>query len=409
MSRTTISALAEAGPPSIEDFAPEDPFAPGDPSSCKPTGITPGGPPVPRGVRVRRRRQAARLWLPALATFVATLAVGDFNSEAAMRAGVLGVVVISAAKMLSGFPYPTRLIPALAGRPRSAARSAPRSTACVALEIAGASGFAFAIVAPGLLAGAAAAVAVEAIGDMALAARPLRIAVLGGPEFVPAIRRELAAIGGRHEFEVVGWLNVGQRDPDDEDTKAEALRRVRTAITEHEIDLLVRGPGSAAFRSGSNAYELIAAGCLDLPVRMIEGNQLYERTFGHVPIGKIDSAWFLFLMHPSFRASSRISKRAMDIARRPARIGDRRAARRRSERSRSRSVIAGPSSTASTGSVSAAASSRSSSCARWRSDRRPREPAGRPPPTTGSRRSAGSCGDSTSTSCRSWSTCSGAR
>ena len=154
MSRTTTSALAEADPASIEDLAPEDPFAPGDPSSCKTTGITPGGPPVPRGVRVRRLRQAARLWLPALATFVATLAVGDFNSEAAMRAGVLGVVVISAAKMLSGFPYPTRLIPAsrvvLALLPIGAA-----VTACVALEIAGASGFAFAIVAPGLLAGAA--------------------------------------------------------------------------------------------------------------------------------------------------------------------------------------------------------------------------------------------------------------
>ena len=38
---------------------------------------------------------------------------------------------------------------------------------------------------------------------------------------------------------------------------------------------------------------------------MIDGNQLYEQLFGHVPIGTIDSAWFLFLMHPSFQASSK--------------------------------------------------------------------------------------------------------
>ncbi len=46
---------------------------------------------------------------------------------------------------------------------------------------------------------------------------------------------------------------------------------------------------------------------------MIDGNQLAEQVFGHVPIGTIDSAWFLFLMHPSFRAGSQLSKRAVDL------------------------------------------------------------------------------------------------
>ncbi len=50
------------------------------------------------------------------------------------------------------------------------------------------------------------------------------------------------------------------------------------------------------------------------PVRMIDGNQLYEHVFGHVPIGTIDSAWFLFLMHPRFHASSKWTKRAFDLA-----------------------------------------------------------------------------------------------
>ena len=77
-----------------------------------------------------------------------------------------------------------------------------------------------------------------------------------GADFVPAIRRELEAIGGRREVEVVGWLNLGARyTPDDESAKAETLGRVRAAITAHDIDLLVRGPGSGASRSGRDVTQ----------------------------------------------------------------------------------------------------------------------------------------------------------
>jgi lipopolysaccharide/colanic/teichoic acid biosynthesis glycosyltransferase len=108
---------------------------------------------------------------------------------------------------------------------------------------------------------------------------------------------------------MIGWLNLGSRHASQEET----LGRVRATVTEHEIDILVRGPGSGSSRSGRDVYDTIAAGCLDLPVRMIDGNQLYEQIFGHVPIGTIDSAWFLFLMHPSFRGGSAASKRAVDL------------------------------------------------------------------------------------------------
>jgi len=48
-------------------------------------------------------------------------------------------------------------------------------------------------------------------------------------------------------------------------------------------------------------------------VRLIDANQLYEETLGHVPVGTIDAAWYRYIMHPRFRASSPLSKRAFDI------------------------------------------------------------------------------------------------
>ena len=52
---------------------------------------------------------------------------------------------------------------------------------------------------------------------------------------------------------------------------------------------------------------------MDLPVRLIAANQLYEEVLGHVPVGMIDAAWYRYIMHPRFRASGRISKRAFDL------------------------------------------------------------------------------------------------
>ena len=61
-------------------------------------------------------------------------------------------------------------------------------------------------------------------------------------------------------------------------------------------------------------YALIADSCLDLPVRMIEANQLYEELLGHVPLGTTDSAWFRYIMHPRFRPTSPLWKRCFDLA-----------------------------------------------------------------------------------------------
>ncbi len=222
-------------------------------------------------------------------------------------------VILFVSRLLRDFPYPLRLLPAS----RIAIALLPLITGALALA-----GLKLAqddeILVGGLLLStgfaAVVVIAVQLIGDRIVAANPLRIAVLGAADFVPAIRRELNAIGGRREIEVIGWLNIGARYvADGRSSDQQTLDRVRAAVIEHGIDLLVRGPGSGSSRSGRDVYDTIAAGCLDLPVRMIDGNQLYEHVFGHVPIGTIDSAWFLFLMHPRFQVSAKHSKRALDI------------------------------------------------------------------------------------------------
>lgn len=279
-----------------------------------PEGVEPGGAPLPGGLRLRHQLRSARIWFPALAAMVATLAVVGATGDGLVRAAAFGIAMGAVARILRDFPYPLHLLPAS----RHALALLPAFTGAVAVAILGfAEDDALVVtdVLPGLAAAVVVALVVEMIGDRVLAQRPLRIAVLGAPDFVPAIRRELDAIGGRSEVEVIGWLNLGAGiSPTGARATERTLGRVRAAITEHEIDLLVRGPGGpGSSRQGRDAYDALAAGCLDLPVRMIDGNQLYEQVFGHVPIGTIDSAWFLFLMHPSFRASSKLTKRIVDL------------------------------------------------------------------------------------------------
>ena len=89
-----------------------------------------------------------------------------------------------------------------------------------------------------------AALALEFGGTRYLAARPLRVAVLGSPVFAAALQREVRA-GSVKRFEIVGWLNLGENlRLRNGAMQIGTLDSVRAAVTEHEIDLLVRGPGT---------------------------------------------------------------------------------------------------------------------------------------------------------------------
>ena len=81
------------------------------------------------------------------------------------------------------------------------------------------------------------------------------------------------------------------------------------------IELIVCGPdpGDAEGSRIEDVSARVAEECLDLPVRLIAANQLYEETFGHVPVGMIDAAWYRYIMHPRFRAAGPHSKRVFDL------------------------------------------------------------------------------------------------
>ncbi|MET0730951.1 MAG: sugar transferase, partial [Solirubrobacterales bacterium] len=141
-----------------------------------------------------------------------------------------------------------------------------------------------------------------------------RVVVIGARDFAADLAAELAAARVR-SYEVVGW--VGPEGP------AEyrrlrwlgGLEDVRDAVVEERIELLICAP-PAADSEGDRIEDVcahVADQCLDLPVRLITANQLYEETFGHVPIGTIDAAWYRYIMHPRFRAVSPTSKRIFDL------------------------------------------------------------------------------------------------
>jgi exopolysaccharide biosynthesis polyprenyl glycosylphosphotransferase len=141
-----------------------------------------------------------------------------------------------------------------------------------------------------------------------------RVAVIGPREFAADFVAELDAARVR-TYDVIGW--IGSSGP----AEYRRLRwlgtldDVREAVLGERIDLIVCAP-SAGDAEGSRVEEVsarVAEECLDLPVRLIAANQLYEETFGHVPVGMIDAAWYRYIMHPRFRAAGPLSKRAFDL------------------------------------------------------------------------------------------------
>jgi lipopolysaccharide/colanic/teichoic acid biosynthesis glycosyltransferase len=129
--------------------------------------------------------------------------------------------------------------------------------------------------------------------------RPVRIATLGAPEFAMALEREVREARIR-EAELVGWIDV---------SGAEQLRDV---VRESRIDVIVRVPAAPGGRHVAPPQGGVED-LLDLPVRTVTADQIYEDLFGHVPLGVIDSHWFLYLMHPSFNTTRPLSDRIIEL------------------------------------------------------------------------------------------------
>lgn len=145
------------------------------------------------------------------------------------------------------------------------------------------------------------------------AGAPIRTAVIGPRELATKLDDELRA-NGIGTYRVVGYITPDPRWPrprgNDGIPWLGPLDDVRRTVIEHRVHLLGVGPDTPRLP----VFEEAARACLDLPVRMIEANALYEQVLGHVPIGSINSAWFQCIMHPRYSPSSPLTKRALDLA-----------------------------------------------------------------------------------------------
>jgi exopolysaccharide biosynthesis polyprenyl glycosylphosphotransferase len=141
-----------------------------------------------------------------------------------------------------------------------------------------------------------------------------RVAVIGPREFAADFVAELEAANVR-TYDVVGWISSLGPAEYRRLRWLGTLDEVRSAVVDERIDLIVCGPGAgdAEGLSMDAVSARVAEECLDLQVRLIASNQLYEETFGHVPVGMIDAAWYRYIMHPRFRASGPHSKRVFDL------------------------------------------------------------------------------------------------
>jgi exopolysaccharide biosynthesis polyprenyl glycosylphosphotransferase len=140
-----------------------------------------------------------------------------------------------------------------------------------------------------------------------------RVAVIGSRQFAADFAAELAANKVRG-YEIVGWIAPSGPSEYRRLRWLGLLDHVREAVVSERIDLLVCAPATDPIGTKvDEVYGLVADKCLDLPVRLITANQLYEEVLGHVPAGTIDAAWYRYIMHPNFRASAPSTKRAFDI------------------------------------------------------------------------------------------------
>jgi lipopolysaccharide/colanic/teichoic acid biosynthesis glycosyltransferase len=253
---------------------------------------------VPESLARRAALARGRVAGPALAAMLAALL---FSGPG--QAIVLGSLVALLALPLRRFPMPLHLMPAT----RLTLALAPAAIGCGIFALADVFGpQPFSIGAGealmcGLIA-AEAALLIELFGPRWLRRRPMRIATLGAPQFALALARELLETG-IEEATLVGWID--QSDPNS----------LRDIVLEHRIDLVVRvSGGPRGTRSDRVAGEEGLSVLLDLPVRTVGADQLYEDLFGHVPMGTIDARWYLFLMHPQFNTPRPATDRALELA-----------------------------------------------------------------------------------------------
>jgi lipopolysaccharide/colanic/teichoic acid biosynthesis glycosyltransferase len=251
---------------------------------------------VPRSLARRAAFARARMVLPALAAAIA-IAFAAGPGQGLLIGAIVGLI----AAPLRRFPLPLHLLPTT----RILVALIPAVVGCgffALADLLGPRSFSVGSV-DAAIAGAAAALialAIEAVEPRSLRSLPVRIATLGSPAFAIALERELAETG-RRDVTMVGWIDSAGPD------------ELREVVLENGIDMVVRVGGSFAGAPGSSPAGGVEV-LVDLPVRTVGADQLYEDLFGHVPLGAIDERWYLYLMHPEFNSTRPVTDRVLEIA-----------------------------------------------------------------------------------------------
>ncbi len=137
----------------------------------------------------------------------------------------------------------------------------------------------------------------------------LRVAVIGSGMIALDLRDELMA-ARRTDVRVLGHIAPDHRPAGAPgDWELGRLGGLAEAIDHHRIHMLLlsdEAPRMAVF-------DEVAETCSDSGVRMQELHSFYEQTFGHVPLGRINAAWFQWVMHPNYRVGVSPLKRSMDL------------------------------------------------------------------------------------------------
>ena len=103
-----------------------------------------------------------------------------------------------------------------------------------------------------------------------------RVAVIGDRSFAMDLAHEFDA-ARVHDHRLAGWIG-GPGETGNGLVWLGSLREVRRIVVEQDIELLVVAPGDDLSMVEERAvFETVADFCLDLPVKMIAANQLYEQ------------------------------------------------------------------------------------------------------------------------------------
>jgi exopolysaccharide biosynthesis polyprenyl glycosylphosphotransferase len=138
--------------------------------------------------------------------------------------------------------------------------------------------------------------------------KAVRIALLGSAELATALAQELAVHPSAGH--VVGYIGERSANPlQSYDHHLGPKSELPAIIGRNGIDLLLVYSEEAR----RSVFDVLAANCLDLKVRVLELVSFCEDTFGLTALAAIEPCWLESVLHPRYRQGTPRSKRVFDV------------------------------------------------------------------------------------------------